>query len=122
MIIKRPISMRRRCVAAIAVAIIAVAASSIYAVSTRAISYTRRINTAPVYNTSDLISWDYYADLYKEPIELFRMECAEQYGIDRYSMEIYLDFRKCNGSTYLVCDSLYKGDVYLASIKFLINK
>lgn len=120
MIIKRP--MRRRSKTAVAVAIIAVAASSIYAVSTRAISYTRRINTAPVYNTSDLISWDYYSDLYKEPIELFRMECAEQYGIDPYSMEIYLDFRKYNNSTYLVCDSLYKGDVYLSSIEFLINK
>ena len=67
------------------------------------------------------VSWDDVYAAYQEPIDLFHMECSEQYGIDPDSMEIYMDFHEESGSKYLVCDAYYMGDTFLASIEFLVS-
>ena len=101
-------------------AVFAVAASMLVSCGKNTVSQQQ---PEPEYidNPVSEVSWDDVYGAYQEPIDLFHMECAERYGVDPDSMEIYMDFHEESGSKYLVCDAYYMGDLFLASIEFLVD-
>ena len=102
-------------------ALFAVVASTMLASCTNTVSQQQKQQPEYVDNPVSEICWDDVYAAYQEPIDLFHMECAEQYNVDPDSMEIYMDFHEENGSRYLVCDAYYMGDTFLASIEFLVS-
>ena len=102
-------------------AVFAVVASTMMLVSCTNTVSQQQPEPEYVDNPVSEICWDDVYASYQEPIDLFHMECAEQYGVDPDSMEIYMDFHEESGSKYLVCDAYYMGDLFLASIEFLVD-